>query len=106
VSRDSDFRKHSALAAGLLRPAASGLGDPNTKGAKLYVVSQPDGEKRLIKATSKAQALRHATLGYFSAQLATAMQVAILLESGGTVEDATLTVEERVARAYTPPDTE
>ena len=102
MSRNNPSRKHSALAAGLLRPSASGLGDPNIKGVRLYLVSQPDGEARLIKAISKAQALRYAALGYFGAHPATAIQVAAFLESGGAIEDATLTIDERVARAYAP----
>lgn len=55
----------------------------------LYVVSDSEkGDERLVDANSRAQAIRHVSLGRFGAKPATPRDVARLMDAGIRVEDA------------------
>lgn len=55
---------------------------------RIYVVVEKDGTKRMIEATSQAQAIRHCVKDRFTASVATAKDVADLSRAGIQVERA------------------
>lgn len=65
----------------------------NQKNIRIYCVSQAaedgQGNVRLIKASTAAQALRHVASGLFNVQVAGALAVADLVSQGVKVEDVT-----------------
>jgi hypothetical protein len=55
---------------------------------RIYVVLN-DGKRRLVEATSAAQAIRHCVQPHFSAKPATPREVAALMAAGYSVEHVT-----------------
>jgi len=57
--------------------------------ARIYAVSnKADGSKRLVKAGTPAQAMRHVANALFDVKTVTALQVAELLSGGVKLENA------------------
>lgn len=97
-------KKRNDIAGGRVDASFTGLGRSSVRTWRLYVVlDSQSGTPRLIKAISKAQALRYAALGQFYARAASSIQVAELIQMGVRIEDATLSREERLELAYRPP---
>lgn len=54
----------------------------------IYLVAQDNGDKYLVEASSRAQAIRHVARNMFDAKPATPRDVARLMGDGLTVESA------------------
>jgi hypothetical protein len=67
---------------------------------RIYLVTDHDTQaKRLIRAVSQAQAIRHAVQGRFEATVASQDDLLLLLGGGQAVESATQTSETEVEPA-------
>jgi|DEB0MinimDraft_3_1074331.scaffolds.fasta_scaffold156764_2 hypothetical protein len=58
-----------------------------TRTSKVYVVSHPDQPERLVRATTRLQALQHVTSGY-TVDLATQDDIIEMMAAGVAVETA------------------
>lgn len=55
---------------------------------RVYLVTHAKGAKRLVRASSQAQALRHASRGDYTVDVPTQDELVTALTSGTKVEDA------------------
>jgi hypothetical protein len=55
---------------------------------RVYIATPAKGAKRLVRADSQAQALRHASKGDYSVDIPTQDELVIALTAGIKVEDA------------------
>lgn len=63
--------------------------------ARIYLVTdKTTAEKHLVKATNQAQAVRHIAASRLDCGVASALDVATLMQTGTTVDDATATKTE------------
>lgn len=59
--------------------------------ARIYLVTDKNtAAKHLVKANNQAQAVRHIAASRLSCEVASAIYVAALMQSGATVGDATI----------------
>lgn len=55
---------------------------------RIYVVKKSDGATRLVRASTGSQAIRHCTMGEYSAKAASSDEVASAMEAGSKIETA------------------